>query len=89
MIQGAERKMIVVKTSTSSVFEEAYFVVRRDAVRRKTDMITEANRIIDGYGENKSRDLLHRLALIGISTGCFVSGGVIGAAIAVLLCGFA
>ncbi len=50
MIRGAQKQMIVVRTRNSRVFEEAYFVIRRNAGRGETDetdMLWEANRIIE------------------------------------------
>ena len=50
MIRGAEKRMIVVRTRESRVFEEAYFVVRHDVSGNATtaqDMLREANRIIE------------------------------------------
>ncbi len=48
MIRGAQKKMIVVRTHDSRVFEEAYFVVRpdRDPPPEESDMLSEAHRII-------------------------------------------
>ncbi|MBO5042675.1 MAG: hypothetical protein J6D87_06900 [Clostridia bacterium] len=48
MIRGAQKKMIVVRTHDSRVFEEAYFVVRpdRDPPPEENDMLSEATRII-------------------------------------------
>lgn len=48
MIRGAQKKMIVVRTHDSRVFEEAYFVVRpdRDPPPEESDMLSEATRII-------------------------------------------
>lgn len=48
MIRGAQKKMIVIRTHDSRVFEEAYFVMRRDSetVTESTDMLAEADRII-------------------------------------------
>ncbi len=50
MLRGAQKQMIVVRTHGNRVFEEAYFVMRRDAVQAKPDegdMLREANRIIE------------------------------------------
>ncbi len=55
MIKGTQKKMIVLKTSDSALFEEAYFVVRHDGVAKGEDMIAEANRIIECCG-NKRRE---------------------------------
>jgi hypothetical protein len=50
MIRGAEKRMIVVRTRDSRMFEEAYFVVRPRAERcmdSEFDMLSEANRILE------------------------------------------
>ncbi|MBO5511774.1 MAG: hypothetical protein J6B24_08590 [Clostridia bacterium] len=50
MLRGAEKRMIVVRTRDSRLFEEAYFVVRPEAEGRECDspdMLWEANRILD------------------------------------------
>ena len=55
MLRGSQKRMIVVRTRDSRVFEEAYFVMRRDADRAGTrkqdtdelDMLWEANRILE------------------------------------------
>ena len=56
MIKGVQRKMIVVKTDNSNVFETAYFVLRSDSDRSKgdtVDMLSEANRIVNEGNEPK------------------------------------
>ena len=50
MIKGAQKKMIVLRTHNSRMFEEAYFVMRREAEgdgASEQDMIREANRILE------------------------------------------
>ena len=50
MLRGAQKQMIVVRTHSSRVFEEACFVIRRGAVQADADegeMLREANRIIE------------------------------------------
>ena len=50
MLRGSQKRMIVVRTRDSRLFEEAYFVMRRDtetANLRSPDMLWEANRIIE------------------------------------------
>ena len=55
MLRGSQKRMIVVRTRDSRVFEEAYFVMRRDADRAggegqddgELDMLWEANRILE------------------------------------------
>ena len=53
MIKGAQKQMIVVRTSDSRYFDEAYFVLRREVGAKqssKTDMLSEANRILEESG---------------------------------------
>ena len=57
MLKGAQKKMIVVKTGDSKFFEEAYFVVRNDALCSGGDMVGEANKIIDSCGAKKERKI--------------------------------
>ena len=48
MIKGAQKQIIVVKTSASRYFEEAYFVLKNDVTtkkRNRTDLLTEARQI--------------------------------------------
>ena len=47
MLKGAQRRMIVVKTADSRIFEEAYFVIKTDTDSDELDMVAEAERIID------------------------------------------
>lgn len=50
MLRGAEKRMIVVRTRDSRLFEEAYFVVRPEADRSdrdESDMVWEANRLLE------------------------------------------
>ena len=81
MIKGAQKRMIVVRTADSPIFEEAYFVMRNGKGRDECDMIDEANRIIDSSGarrREKRRDPSRTL----IFTICsFIGGSVIGSAI--------
>ena len=49
MIKGARKQMIVVRTGSSRYFDEAYFVLREERERTKTekrDMLSEANRLL-------------------------------------------
>ena len=84
MIKGAQKSMIVVKTSDSSVFEEAYFVIRRGAEKEKTDMVSEANRIIEKSGGRKRSPSRIPVA-IAVCTSCFLGGGVFGGAVTALI----
>jgi hypothetical protein len=92
MLKGAEKRMIVVRTRDSRMFEEAYFVVRPEADRgmgTETDMLREANRILEGSGaENRYSRLpcpeeprcgsgLLR-GLVWFSLGLLTGGGSVG-----------
>ena len=59
MLRGAKKNMIVVRTRDSRVFEEAYFVMRRDsgqAAVDEADMLWEANRILESTVPHAGRD---------------------------------
>ena len=78
MIKGAQKSMIVVKTTESRLFEEAYFVIRREAKGCRGDMVAEADRIISGCvgGRLKRKKLdAARLVCAGIGFAC---GGLFG-----------
>lgn len=85
MIKGAQKRMIVVKTSDSSIFEEAYFVLRKDSLGGGEDMVAEANRIIeDNGGRGKKKESGMRSVILSVV--CFAAGGAFGGAVACLLC---
>lgn len=47
MIKGCQKEMIVMQTQDSTLFESAYFILRRQKLPpSKQDMVAEANRII-------------------------------------------
>ena len=83
MIKGAQKQMIVVKTSASRYFDEAYFVLKNDVStkkRNRTDLLTEANRILkesESTRTGKRRTLSPWL--------CFAAGCVLGALAAAAL----
>lgn len=50
MLRGSQKRMIVVRTRDSRLFEEAYFVMRRGTEgdgEEQPDMLWEANRILE------------------------------------------
>ena len=54
MIKGIQRKMIIVKTDRSKIFETAYFVLRADlddGASEANDLLSEANRIVNEGSE--------------------------------------
>ena len=60
MLKGAQKRMIVIKTADSGVFDEAYFLVKPNFDGEEMDMIAEADRIASGVignsgGEKKRK----------------------------------
>ncbi len=89
ILKGAQKKMIVVKTADSDIFEEAYFVVKANGSGGDKDMIAEANRIIEerriqpsGAKEKKPRRKAVHYFLCGL---LFTLGMFIGAFVTLLL----
>ncbi len=90
MLKGAKKNMIVVRTRDSRVFEEAYFVMRRDAggtVTDDSDMLWEANRILENTIPSaeqtrvypKPTDRGSRLKnLLWFGLGLLSGGGIVG-----------
>ena len=89
MLKGAQKRMYVVKMREDSLFEEAYFVLRREAGGAAGgDMVSEANQIIrqsDAPGQaQKSKNKLPWQIALGFVCG-LVAGGGIGTAFCLLL----
>ena len=84
MIKGAQKKMIVVKTADSAVFEEVYFVMRRESNAERLDMLSEANRIIESSGGHKKRGRNKRAIRVLLAISAFVCGGILGGVITAL-----
>ena len=81
MLKGCQREMIVLQTQESPLFENAYFILRREkpAVSRQ-DVLAEANRII-GAGSG----YLARRRRRGQGILLFVTGALIGIGASLLL----
>ena len=88
MIKGAQKRMIGVKTGDSAVFEEAYFVMRRDAVGQRMDMLEEADKIISSCGGKKRKRLDAKIGAWLFAAATFVGGMTVGAAITVIVYAF-
>ncbi len=85
MIRGTQRKMIIVKTSDSTLFEEAYFVVRNGGVARGSDMMAEANRIIENCDDKRRerQKIMHKKILLPL--GLFLGGSALGSVLTLLI----
>lgn len=85
MIKGAQKRMVVVKTADSRLFEEAYFVMRADASPSGEDMVCEANKIIENCG-GKGRERTVRMPIAILLPICtFIGGSVLGSGAVLLL----
>ncbi len=81
MLKGCQREMIVLQTRESTVFECAYFVLRkRSTVLPRTDMVREAERII-GEGKEYLCRKRRRWGLV-----LFFVGAALGAGLFALTC---
>ncbi len=81
MLKGAQKRMIVVKTQDSRIFEEAYFVMRTETLASGEDMVSEANRIIEGCCE-KRRDRRRKINMAILAPICaFMVGSIVGSGI--------
>ncbi len=61
MLKGCQRRMIVVRTGKDTMFDEVYFVLKKDcsdeSCIEESDIICEANRIINGeIGDIKQKN---------------------------------
>jgi hypothetical protein len=88
MIKGAQKRMIVVKTGDSAMFEEAYFVLRRESRADRLDMLAEANKIIENCGGNRKRTLSSQRTATLCAICSLIAGMILGGAIVVLIYAF-
>ncbi|MBQ4556297.1 MAG: hypothetical protein IJA60_01450 [Clostridia bacterium] len=81
-MRGCERKIIMLKGTNSEIFDEAYFLLRRDFKNRGNDeeIVREAQRIVD-----KNTTHRRRRKLDVHDTATFSAGIVAGAALAAIL----
>lgn len=89
MLRGAKKNMIVVRTRDSHMFEEAYFVMRREAQTAAEDdlsILWEANRILENATASTRREpVSHRRStdrpywrnLIWFGAGMLSGGGTV------------
>ncbi len=85
MLKGAQKRMIVVKTANSRVFEEAYFVMRTDTAPSDCDMVGEANRIIESCANTRRDRKKHSFGKTAAVICAFMGGSVFGGGLALLV----
>lgn len=81
-MRGCERKIIMLKGTDSEIFDEAYFLLRRDFEgrgRREEEIVREAQRIVDKNTTRRRTAKFDRRALL-----FFLAGMAAGAAGAVI-----
>jgi hypothetical protein len=89
MVRGCQRKVIFLKNTDSKIFSEAYFIVDDRALSTsESDMVREANRIID---ENLAHTTVNgeRRRGVGRILGAMLRGipaFIIGAGVAGAIC---
>ena len=83
MVRGCQKRIIYLKNSGSTLFEEAYFIIKNDLRNEEIsecDMIEEANKIIEeSFFCEDERGLVKRaVAFLKRNTLPFLTGAVIG-----------
>ena len=91
-MRGYQKRVIYLKNTGSSLFDEAYFIVSREGAEAglgQGDMVCEANRIIDesldGESSGGRRAMLRRV--LGFLFP-FLLGAVISTAVCIILMSF-
>lgn len=84
MLKGVQRKLIMLQTHGSDLFETAYFVLREDAAGHRPDrneMLSEARRIVEenslarGKRDSELRSTL-AIFVLGALLGAFAVGAI-------------
>lgn len=85
VVRGTQRKMVVVKTADSELFDEAYFILRKDSARyndsSEGSMIDEANRIINKSVFSRERDRGRAAGFFARELWLYIGGLVSGSGI--------
>ena len=82
MLKGYQRKLIMIRTNDSDIFESAFFILRSATCEKgkQAEMVSEANRILqesDGVKKKKSFKARHLLLMLGI--GFLLGSAALGA----------
>ena len=89
MLKGYQRRLIMIRTKESRLFESAFFILRqapRGALEQTDDMISEAKRIIGESGRgNKKRSFGSKHILMAAGIGFLTGAGVILTLLALLM----
>lgn len=86
MLKGINRNVIVVKTDPKSRFEAVYFVLKRDGITNRADIVKEANKIIAESGaQSKASRPNARTVLLMLGSAALGAAVSLGVCLAVLL----
>lgn len=82
MLKGYQRRLIMVPTKSSPLFETAYFILRKETEQRNprpNEMICEATRIIEEQSVNaKKKSLKKRHLAIAFGLGAALGALILG-----------
>lgn len=84
MVKGTQRKVIILKDTKSSIYDEAYFVVKKGADPKltKRDMTNEALRIAEDFSVNKKKKSDKYIRPLWFFIGVAASGALCAALLA-------
>ena len=76
-MRGCERKIIMLKGTNSEIFDEAYFLIRRDFKEEKgAEIVREAQRIVDMNTTRRRARSKRKSERIAFAVGVFVGFAV-------------
>ena len=79
IVKGTQRKMVIVRTADSDLFDEVYFMLRKDVKRgagaSEESMLEEASRIINKSVFSREREVYGR-GSISVRSFLFYLGGL-------------
>ncbi|MBE6631290.1 MAG: hypothetical protein E7623_01160 [Ruminococcaceae bacterium] len=78
-IRGYQKRMIILKNVRSEIFEEAQFILRSEKVNYEpSDILNEAERIINESTFGKTENFCSRAVKIRLSALYFIGGALCG-----------
>ena len=89
MIRGAQKRIVVMKTADSAIFDEAYFVLKKGREASDGDMVREANRIIDEADGARGPEKGHKGEMRAMKLSLLICGMGAGSVITAALTGIA
>lgn len=80
MLKGYQRRLIMIRTKDSSIFESAFFILRGSSCNARTDgdIVSEANRILEESNSPRKKRVSFNPKYIFIAAGI---GFILGAAL--------